>query len=95
VRIAALTPPPKDLVMRASALKTLATLALLAFGALAARAQDQAPGRFVNLKPEDVAGVPTFTSNDKVLMTYYFYWYDAPTNGHFIDPDGTSGNWKT
>ncbi|MCK7518214.1 MAG: hypothetical protein MZV64_11075 [Ignavibacteriales bacterium] len=27
-------------------------------------------------------------SSDKLLATYYFYWYDIYTNLHFFDPDG-------
>jgi uncharacterized repeat protein (TIGR02543 family) len=28
-------------------------------------------------------------SSDKLLATYYFYWYDIYTNLHFLDPDGS------
>ncbi len=75
--------------MRCLAIKTLAVLVFLGCVALSANAQDTVPGPFVNLKPDDVANAPTFTSNDKIMMTYYFYWYDVPTHGHILDADGT------
>ncbi|MBI1930743.1 DUF5010 domain-containing protein [Candidatus Poribacteria bacterium] len=30
-----------------------------------------------------------FTSSDRIVCTYYFYWYDIDTNFHIIDPDGS------
>jgi hypothetical protein len=32
---------------------------------------------------------PTWTSDDKLVATYYFYWYDIYTGGHLIAPDGS------
>jgi len=46
-------------------------------------------GPYVNLKPSDFAGVQSFTGQDKIIATYYFYWYDIETKGHIIDGDGT------
>jgi hypothetical protein len=57
--------------------------------AMAAGARGDGPAPFVPPKPADLAGVPSFTSNDRVLITYYFYWYDEPTGAHFRDADGT------
>ncbi len=31
----------------------------------------------------------SWTTGDKVVAAYYFYWYDVYTNLHFIDPDGS------
>jgi len=36
-----------------------------------------------------VADEPGFRSGDPVVATSYFYWYDAETKFHVIDPDGT------
>ena len=30
-----------------------------------------------------------WTAGDKLVLTYYFYWYDIYTGQHFIDPDGS------
>ena len=46
-------------------------------------------GPYTNLTARDFAGVPSFTTNDRVVGTYYFYWYDAPTKAHVVDDDGT------
>lgn len=47
-------------------------------------------GPYVNLKPEDFAQTHSFASNDRIVGTYYFYWYDIHTKAHIIDPeDGT------
>ncbi len=46
----------------------------------------------VFLLPSGGAGrsdLPTWTPNDKLVATYYFYWYDIYTGGHFIAPDGS------
>ena len=31
----------------------------------------------------------SWTSDDKIVATYYFYWYDIYTGLHFVDPDGS------
>ena len=46
-------------------------------------------GPYTNLTARDFAGVPSYTTNDRVVGTYYFYWYDAPTKAHVVDDDGT------
>ena len=46
-------------------------------------------GTNINLRPADFAGVKSFRSTDRIIGTYYFYWYDAPTKAHVIDGDGT------
>jgi len=58
----------------------------------AARAQREIPPAFgphVNLKPADFAGAKSYRSSDRIVGTYYFYWYDAPSKAHIIDGDGT------
>ncbi len=31
----------------------------------------------------------SWTTGDKVVAAYYFYWYDVYTSLHFVDPDGS------
>jgi len=31
----------------------------------------------------------SFSSDDKILCTYYFYWYDVYSNAHIVNPDGS------
>ena len=31
----------------------------------------------------------TWTTDDKLVAAYYFYWYDIYTGAHFIAPDGS------
>jgi hypothetical protein len=33
-------------------------------------------------------GSRSFTSNDRIVGVYYFYWYDAASNKHITYPDG-------
>ena len=30
----------------------------------------------------------TFSSEDKILMTHFFYWYDKSTGYHIVEEDG-------
>jgi len=46
-------------------------------------------GPYVNLTTNDFAGSHTFSSQDKVVGTYYFYWYDVDSKSHVVDGDGT------
>lgn len=58
----------------------------------AAQAQREIPPAFgphVNLKPADFAGAKSYRSSDRIIGTYYFYWYDAPSKAHIIDGDGS------
>jgi hypothetical protein len=69
------------------------TLAVLFAGAIFARAAEReippAFGPYVNLKPADFAESRSFSTNDRIVGTYYFYWYDIYTQAHIVDPDGT------
>jgi hypothetical protein len=64
-------------------------LAALVVGAQAQRPIPPAFGPHVGLSPEAFRGVPSFRSGDKLVLTYYFYWYDAATGLHVVDHDGT------
>ena len=46
-------------------------------------------GPYVSLQPGDFAEAKSFRSTDRIVGTYYFYWYDAATRAHVIDGDGT------
>lgn len=48
-----------------------------------------APGVYVAGTEKEVGFDDTFTSDDKLVATYYFYWYDVFSNAHIIDHDGT------
>jgi len=64
---------------------------------LPVRAQSEKPippafGPYINLKEQDFAGAPTFKSSDRLVGTYYFYWYCIDTKEHIINPeDGSDG----
>ncbi|HUT11344.1 MAG TPA: DUF5010 domain-containing protein [Thermoguttaceae bacterium] len=47
------------------------------------------PGPFVEQSLEDASKTAPFAAGTPVIATTYFYWYDAATNLHVIDPDGT------
>ena len=53
------------------------------------RAIPPAFGPYINLKPDDFAEAKSFRSNDRIVGTYYFYWYDAPTRTHILNGDGS------
>jgi len=69
------------------------TLVLLWF-IYPARAE-QAPippafGTNINLKTKQFSKSKSFKSSDRIVGTYYFYWYDADTKFHVVDSeDGT------
>lgn len=46
-------------------------------------------GPHVNLAPADFANVPSFSATQRIVGTYFFYWYDSSTKEHIIDGDGT------
>ena len=63
---------------------------LLNFPAWAAEREiPPAFGPHVNLTPADFSASRSFTAKDRIVGTYYFYWYDSYTKEHIIDGDGT------
>jgi len=46
-------------------------------------------GPYVNLQPADFADAASYTSNDRLVLTPYFYWYDIYSDAHITDSDGT------
>jgi hypothetical protein len=43
-------------------------------------------GTHVRPYTTDLSG-PTFTSDDKIVLSYYFYWYNVYTKAHFLNGD--------
>lgn len=48
-----------------------------------------APGPHIRLRPGAAAEGKGFSSKDRLVATYYFYWYDDETGAHFRNPDGS------
>jgi hypothetical protein len=46
-------------------------------------------GPYVNLTAADFAQARSFTSADRLVGTYYFYWYCVHTKEHIVNPDGS------
>lgn len=46
-------------------------------------------GPYVKLQPADFTNAASYTSNDRIVLTPYFYWYDIYSEAHIIDSDGT------
>ncbi len=46
-------------------------------------------GPHVNPSAEELARAIHFTTNDRVVLTTYFYWYDIFTGAHIRNPDGS------
>jgi hypothetical protein len=77
--------------MQANSLLPFLTVILTAGLPLAAAEPPIPPafGPHVKLSPAAFTGVSTFTTNDRIVGTYYFYWYDSHTQSHVRDEDGT------
>ncbi len=46
-------------------------------------------GPYTQLTAADFAGVHSFSAQDRVVLTPYFYWYDSFSGAHLDNPDGT------
>ncbi|MGZ8901750.1 MAG: DUF5010 domain-containing protein, partial [Limisphaerales bacterium] len=44
-------------------------------------------GPHIQLRPSDFAAAKSFTASERIVGTYYFYWYDAPSNTHILNAD--------
>jgi hypothetical protein len=65
---------------------------VLQAGAGGAEAEPTIPpaaGPFVNLTESDFREARSYSSNARIVGTYYFYWYDETTGEHFVDGDGS------
>ncbi len=72
----------------------LGLMALLACDSLAADEHSIPPafGPYTGLHAKDFAQSKTFRSSDRIVGTYYFYWYDAASKVHITNPqDGSDG----
>ncbi|MBU2623158.1 MAG: DUF5010 domain-containing protein [Proteobacteria bacterium] len=47
------------------------------------------PGKHIPLDVQAVKEMHSFKSDQKIVATYYFYWYDIDSKTHIIDRDGT------
>ncbi len=54
-----------------------------------AREIPQAYGPYVNLAEKDFAASRSFGATNRLVGTYYFYWYDCTTKAHLVNGDGT------
>jgi hypothetical protein len=67
-------------------------LSLLCLGLTSPAAEHDIPPAFgphVQLTTNDFAESRTFSADDRIVGTYFFYWYDIDTQSHIIDADGT------
>jgi len=46
-------------------------------------------GPYTKPSAQDFVGSKSFAAKDRIVGTYYFYWYDSYTKEHIIDGDGT------
>ena len=67
----------------------LIVISLVVSAAPADRELPPAIGPYINLKPKDFTYAKTFGPKDRLVGTYYFYWYNVHTKEHIIDGDGT------
>lgn len=47
------------------------------------------PGPHVAIQDRSGPAPPSFRSGSPLVATSYFYWYDAPSKAHVVDPDGS------
>ncbi|MDQ7780712.1 MAG: DUF5010 domain-containing protein [Planctomycetota bacterium] len=47
------------------------------------------PGKYVPLDAEHAKETRTFSSDQKIVAAYYFYWYDSKSKAHIVDGDGS------
>lgn len=82
---------------RRTRIRSLAACLLLgavATAPLAAAEREIPPafGPYTELKPKDFAEAKSFRGTDRIVGTYYFYWYDAPSKAHIVNvEDGSDG----
>lgn len=66
-----------------------ASLGLLLVSAAPAAQINPPAGPYMYPQPADFAQSSTFTAGDRVVLTSYFYWYDAYSGAHLTNPDGS------
>ncbi|HRT08497.1 MAG TPA: DUF5010 domain-containing protein [Candidatus Paceibacterota bacterium] len=79
------------LVARTFGLACLLWLPLASLGAaVPAREIPPAFGPYINLSPRDFAEATSFKETDRIVGTYYFYWYNIHTGEHITNPQNGS-----
>jgi hypothetical protein len=48
-------------------------------------------GQYLHPTKADFAGAKSFKSGQRIVGTYYFYWYDKDSNTHILNADGSDG----
>lgn len=48
---------------------------------------NHAPGDFVGLSAGATASFPSWTTDDRIVLSPYFYWYDIWSMSHLLNPD--------
>src|SRR5437762_13983852 len=76
--------PSSEKVTLLAAILFALTVTGAILAAPAAREIPPAFGPYLNLKPADFADAKSFRSTDRIVGTYYFYWYDAPSKAHVV-----------
>ena len=64
-------------------------LASITVGFAAEKEIPPAFGPHVKLSATDFSGIKSFTGRDKIVGTYYFYWYESYSGSHILDGDGS------
>ena len=70
-------------------ISTLGALPLMAVSLAAQPAIPPAYGPHIHLAAKDLAGARSFRPQERIVGTYYFYWYSAETKEHILNGDGT------
>src|SRR6266511_2645002 len=75
------------IIARATVLAFLMTSALHA--AAPPPAIPRAFGPHANPSLNDFTGATSFSATQRIVGTYFFYWYDVDSKEHILDGDGT------
>jgi hypothetical protein len=49
----------------------------------------EAPGEYITMSERNVSAGQTFTQEDKIVASYYFYWYNVDTGEHIYSQSGS------
>lgn len=82
---------PHRSLFRWRALAALAVALLCAGAALAQFEMPPAFGRYVNPPAAEFAAAASYRSGERLVGTYYFYWYDSYSGMHLRNREGNDG----
>ena len=71
----------------------LATLIWICSAAIITAAQREIPpafGPYIHPTEKDFYGAKSFKKNERIVGTYYFYWYCIETREHIVNPENGS-----